>query len=101
MPRSERPTLQRLKIRRKAILRIAEEHGARDLRLFGSVARGESGSDSDVDFLVRMEKGRGLFDLVGFWQDLEEYLGCEVDVLTDGGISPYLREGIYHEARPL
>ncbi len=101
MPRSERPTLQRLKTRRKAILRIAAGHGARDVRLFGSVAREEAGPRSDVDFLVRMEKGRGLLDLVGLWQDLEEFLGCKVDVLTDGGVSPYLRERIYHEAKPL
>ena len=54
-----------------------------------------------MDLLVDMEKGRNLLDLVGFWQDLEELLGCRVDVITDGGISPYLQERIYAEALPL
>lgn len=66
MPRSERPTLQRLKTRRKAILRIAAGHGARDVRLFGSVAREKAGSRSDVDFLVRMEKVGGSLRLFQF-----------------------------------
>ena len=89
------------KTRRDEILRIAAKHGARNVRVFGSAARGEAGPASDLDFLVEMEEGRSLLDLVGFWQDLEALLGCKVDVLTDGGISPYLRERIYAEAIPL
>jgi predicted nucleotidyltransferase len=94
-------TKELLELRRNEILTLAARHGAKDIRVFGSVARGESGPASDVDFLVDMEEGRNLLDLVGFWQDLEELLGCRVDVITDGGISPHLRERIYAEAIPL
>lgn len=69
--------------------------------MFGSTARGESGASSDVDLLVEMEPGRGLLDLVGLWQDLEEFLGTRVDVLSDGGVSPHLRERINAEVVPL
>ena len=90
-----------LESRRNEILDLAVGHGAKNIRVFGSAARGEGGPASDVDLLVDMEKGRNLLDLVGFWQDLEELLGCRVDIITDGGISPYLRERIYAEAIPL
>jgi predicted nucleotidyltransferase len=90
-----------LESRRNEILDLAGTHGAKNIRVFGSAARDEGGPASDVDLLVDMEKGRNLLDLVGFWQDLEELLGCRVDVITDGGISPYLRERIYAEAIPL
>lgn len=90
-----------LESRRNEILDLAGAYGAKNIRVFGSVARGETGPTSDVDLLVDMEKGRNLLDLVGFWQDVEELLGCRVDVITDGGISPYLRERIYAEAIPL
>ena len=87
--------------RRNEILDLAGTHGVKNIRIFGSVARGEGGPASDVDLLVNMEEGRNLLDLVGFWQDLEELLGCRVDVITEGGISPYLRERVYAEALPL
>lgn len=90
-----------LKEKREEILRIAAQHGAHNVRIFGSIARGEAGALSDVDFLVEMEEGRSLLDLVGFWQDLEELLECKVDVISDGGISPYLRDRIYADARLL
>jgi hypothetical protein len=83
---------------RADILRLAERHGARNVRVFGSVARGEGTDASDLDLLVEMEPGRNYFDLVAFWQDLEETLGARVDVITDGGVSPYLSERIYGEA---
>lgn len=83
------------------ILQSAKRHGARKIRVFGSVARGEAGPQSDIDFLVEMEEGRSLLDLVSFSQELEELLGRRVDVLTDGGISPYLKDQIYSEAIPL
>jgi hypothetical protein len=83
---------------RADILRLAERHGARNVRVFGSVARGEETDASDLDLLVEMEPGRNYFDLVAFWQDLEETLGARVDVITDGGVSPYLSERIYGEA---
>ena len=76
----------------------AGSHGARKVRVFGSTVRGEADTSSDVDLLVEMEPGRSLLDLVGLWQDLEELLGTTVDVLSDGGVSPHLRERIYAEA---
>lgn len=90
--------LRRLRARREEILGFAAEHGARNVRVFGSVVRGESDASSDVDLLVEMEPGRSLIDLVGLWQDLEDMLGTHVDVLSDGGVSPHLRERIYAEA---
>ena len=90
-----------LKRNRSEILRLAAEHGAHSVRLFGSVGRGEARPDSDVDLLVAMEKGRNLLDLVGFWQDVEDLLGHKVDVISDGGVSPYLRARILSEALPL
>jgi uncharacterized protein len=90
-----------LESRRREILSLAARHGARNVRAFGSLARGEAAAESDVDLLVDMEDGRSLLDLVAFWQDVEELLGCHVDVITDGGISPYLRDRIYAEAVPL
>jgi len=87
--------------KREDILRIAARHGAHNVRIFGSVARGEAKTESDLDLLVAMEKGRSLLDLIGFWQDVEEFFGCKVDVVTDGGLSPYLKDRIYAEAVPL
>ncbi len=94
-------TAEVLKEKRSEILRVAAEHGAYNVRVFGSVRRGEAEPDSDVDLLVSMQKGKTLLDFVGLWQDLEELLGCKVDVISDGGISPYLREQILAEAVPL
>jgi predicted nucleotidyltransferase len=90
-----------VKARREEIFRLAEKHGARNIRLFGSLARGETGPASDVDLLVDMTPGRTFLDLVVFWQDVEELLGCRVDVIAEGGISPCLRDRIHAEATPL
>ncbi len=90
-----------LRARRQEILSHADEHGARNVRVFGSTARGEAEESSDVDLLVEMEPGRNLLDLIGLWQDLEDLLGTHVDVLSDGGVSRHLRERIYAEAVPL
>lgn len=87
--------------KREEILRIASRHGARDVRVFGSVARGEAGDDSDVDFLVELEAGRSLLDLGGLRMELEELLGCKVDVVTEGGLYWLLRRRILKEAQPL
>ena len=87
--------------RRNEILKIAASHGARNVRLFGSAARGEDRPDSDLDLLVEMESGRSLLDLVGLGQDLEELLRRKVDVVTDAGIHPVLRARILADARPL
>lgn len=71
------------------------------MRVFGSVARGEACSASDIDLLVEMEPGRSPLDLVALWQALGDLLGDEVDVLSDGGLSPHLRDRILSEAVPL
>jgi uncharacterized protein len=97
-PASTHIDLLELRDRRNEILRYAAEHGARNVRVFGSVVRGDADATSDVDLLVEMEPGRSLLDLVGLWQDLEDLLGTQVDVLSDGGVSQHLRERIYAEA---
>jgi predicted nucleotidyltransferase len=83
------------------IRRLARLHGVRRLRVFGSQVRGEEGPTSDLDLLVDLRPGRDLLDLAGFKVDLEEVLGCKVDVVTEQSLSPYLRERIMAEARPL
>lgn len=90
-----------LKDRREDILRIAAQHGAHNVRVFGSVARGEAGPDSDVDLLVEMEAGRSLLDLGGLLMDLQALLGREVDVVTDKGLRDRIRTRVLQEARPL
>jgi predicted nucleotidyltransferase len=93
--------IDQLRSRKEAILRLASKYGVRNLRVFGSVARGEAGAGSDVDVLVDFEPGRSLLDQVGFEQELETLLGSRVDVVVEGGISPYLEERILQEAQPL
>ena len=90
-----------LKSKRDEIIRLAEQHGARNVRVFGSVARGEAGPTSDVDLLVEMDCGRSLLDLIELSQDLESFLERKVDILTDEGLSPYLEQRIHAEAVPL
>ena len=93
--------LDLVRSRRREILCVAARHGAQNVRVFGSVARGAARSDSDLDVLVDFEPGRSLLDLVGFEDELAQLLGCEVDVVVEGGISPYLEERILGEAVPL
>ena len=83
---------------KRGILRLGEKHGAGNIRVFGSIARNEGESESDLDLLVEMEKGRSYLDLVGFWQDVEALLGCPVDVISEGGVSPYLKDQIHRDA---
>ncbi|MGH7233313.1 MAG: nucleotidyltransferase family protein [Nitrospiraceae bacterium] len=90
-----------LKIKRDEILRVAAKHGAHNIRIFGSAARGDARADSDIDFLVEMEPGRSLLDIGGLWSDLNELLGRKVDVVTEEGIYWLLRRRILREARPL
>jgi len=94
-------TDQLVKSKRDEILRIAARHGARNVRIFGSVARGEADEASDIDFLVEMEPGRSLLDLGGLVFDLETLLGRKVDVVTENGLYWLLRRRIVKEARPL
>ena len=86
---------------RDEVLSIAVRHGARNVRVFGSVVRGHARPDSDIDLLVDLEPGRTLLDHVALWQDLEELLGRRVDVVVEGGLSPYLEKRILAEAAPL
>ena len=90
-----------LKSRREEILSIAARHGARNVRVFGSVARGEAGENSDIDLLVELDQGRSLLDLAGLVVDLEELLERKVDVVTEQGLYWLLRRRIIKEARPL
>jgi hypothetical protein len=91
----------RLKEKRVEILRIAARHGAQNVRIFGSVARGDARPDSDLDVLVDMEPGRSLFDMGGLLVDLESLLGCKVDVVTERGLRQRLRDRVLSEAVPL
>lgn len=84
--------------KREAILRIAARHGVRNVRVFGSVARGEADETSDIDFLVELEPGRTLFDLGGLLMDLRDLLGREVDVVTDHGLKTRIRPRVLQEA---
>ena len=86
---------------RAAVRRLAALHGARDVRVFGSIARGEAGPDSDLDLPVDFEPVRSLIDQIALRLDLEELLGRRVDVVTEAGLSPLLRRRIVGEARPL
>ncbi len=95
------PTLEELRARREEILALAAARGARDLRVFGSVVRDEAEVASDVDFLVEMEPGRSLLDLGGLLMDLQDLLGCPVDVVTYKGLRERLRPRVLAEARPL
>ncbi len=94
-------SLEELRTHRSRILELAESHGARNVRVFGSMARGDARPDSDIDFLVEVEQGRSLLDVIGLEQDLQELLGRPVEVLTDGGLSPYLQQRILDEAATL
>ena len=90
-----------LEEKRDAILDIAKRHGARNVRIFGSVARGDYDEKSDLDFLVEMEPGRSLFDHASLLLDLESLLGRKVDVVSERGIKARMRERVLREARPL
>ena len=85
----------------EAIREVAGRHGAGHVRIFGSYARGEQLPESDLDLLVDLEPGRSLLDLVAIKQDLEDLLGRPVDVVTERSLSPYIRDAVFKEARPL
>ena len=83
------------------ILRLAAKHGVQNVRVFGSLARGEARADSDVDLLVDLEAGRSLLDLGGLQMDLQALLQCPVDVVTERGLRERLRARVLREAVPL
>ena len=90
-----------LRTKRNEILSIAARHGACNVRVFGSVARGEADERSDIDFLVEMEEGRSLLDVGGLLMELRALLGREVDVVTERGLKPRTRERVMQDALPL
>ncbi|HEV2852714.1 MAG TPA: nucleotidyltransferase domain-containing protein [Thermoanaerobaculia bacterium] len=93
--------IEELRNRRDEILQVAIRHGARHVRVFGSVARGDADEKSGVDFLVEMEKGRSLLDLGGLLMDLQDLLGRRVDVVTEKGLRERIRSRVLREAVPL
>ena len=87
--------------KRDEILRVAAKYGASNVRVFGSVARGEAGPESDVDLLVELEPGRSLLDHVALLQDLEDMLFRKVDVVNEKALHPCVRGRVLREATPL
>lgn len=94
-------TAEVLRAKREEVLDVARQHGAHHVRIFGSVARGNAGPSSDIDFLVEMEPGRSLLDLGGLVTDLQDLLGCSVDVVTERGLKARIRARVLEEAIPL
>lgn len=90
-----------LKIRRKEILETATRNGAVNVRVFGSVARGEDRPDSDIDLLVNLEPGRSLMDLARLLRELNTLLDHPVDVVTEAGLRSRIKNQVLKEARPL
>ena len=82
-------------------MRIARRHGATNIRVFGSIARGDGDQYSDIDFLVDMDQGRSLLDLGGLLMDLQKLLGRRVDVVTEKGLRPRIRDRVLREARAI
>lgn len=100
-PPAAGPSLRDLTRRRQQILALAARHGAQNVRVFGSVARGEAGDESDVDFLVDLAQGRSLFDLASLLVDLEDLIGRPVDVVTVSGLKARIRTSVLDEAVPI
>jgi predicted nucleotidyltransferase len=93
-----RLSLESLRQMRSEILHIAQAHGAKNVRVFGSVARGEEGPDSDLDLLVDLEPRRNLLDLGHLVMDLQDLLGRKVDVVEPEGLHWYIRDRVLKEA---
>ena len=94
-------TLESLRGAAEEIAAVASQRGARNVRVFGSVARGDAGPSSDVDLLVDLDPGRSLFDLGGLLMDLSDLLDTEVDVVTEASLKPRVRRRVLAEAVPL
>jgi predicted nucleotidyltransferase len=86
---------------RAQILSLANQHGIKSMKIFGSMARGDATETSDADFLVEMEEGYDLFDLGSCLMELQELLHCKVDMVTTAALHPRIRENILKEAQPL
>ena len=94
-------TLDTLRAMREEILALADRHKAEQVRVFGSVARGEASPESDVDLLVHFRSGASLLDLIGLQQEASDLMQARVDIVSDDVISPYLVNRILGEAIPL
>ncbi len=94
-------SIEEITSKKNEIAQIAKRYGASNIRVFGSVARGNADDESDVDFLVDLEKGRSLLDLGGLLIDLQALLGRRVDVVTEKGLKPRIRERVLSEARAI
>jgi predicted nucleotidyltransferase len=92
---------EQIRLNRQAIQKLAKQYGVTDIRVFGSAARGDDTTQSDIDFLIEMEPGRSLFDMGGLLMDLETLLGCKVDIVTEKSLHWYIRERVLSEARAL
>jgi len=90
-----------LHVKREEILKVCAKYGARNVRVFGSVARGEADEQSDLDLIVDFEPGRSLLDHAGLWLELQELVGVKVDVVSSRGIKSRIRERVLQEAVPL
>jgi predicted nucleotidyltransferase len=90
-----------IKNKREEIIRIAQSYGARNLRLFGSLARGEGTGKSDIDLLIDLSPRTSLLDIIAIKQEIEELTGCKVDLVTPASLSPYIRNQVLKDAVPL
>ena len=86
---------------REAILQIADRHGAKNVRIFGSIARDEGTQGSDLDVLVNLDEDRSLLDHIALKHDLEDLLGCKVDVVEDDALHRAIRQQVLSEAKAL
>lgn len=95
------PLSDLVRAKRAEILEIAQRNGAREVRVFGSVARGDESRESDIDFVVKFDSGRSLFDHIALIQDLEDTLGKRVDVVDERGIHWFVREQVLRDSVPI
>ena len=94
-------TLEELRRQKDRIVALAERHGAHNVRVFGSLARGQANPESDVDLVVDFERGRSLMDHGELMMDLEEVLGCRVEVVSERGLRDRFRARVLADAVPL
>ncbi len=93
--------LSDIRAKRNDIIRICESHGGHDIRVFGSVLRGQAREDSDIDFLIRLDADRSLVDHAAIIRQLQELLGQKVDVVPESSLHRVIRGQVLREARPL